>query len=82
MPDIGGKWTCGVGGNGMMPLALGVAAGYDDGENAGESAGESAGVPRALGAPDGTWGQEPYACAWERYARGRDEDLREGRGSG
>jgi hypothetical protein len=36
-----------------MPLGV---AGYDE-------AGDNAGVPIALGAPDGTWGQEPYA--WE-----------------
>ena len=39
-----------------------------------------AGAPIVAGWPDGTWGQEPYA--WERYGRGREEDLREERGKG
>jgi hypothetical protein len=65
MPGDGGKWTWGVGGNGML-------FGHDVGDNAE--------VAIAVDGPDGAWGQEPYA--WERWARGREEDLREGRGSG
>lgn len=47
MPGDGGKWTCGVGGNGM-PL------GHD-------AVGDNAGVPIAADGPDVGWGQEPYA---------------------
>lgn len=45
MPGDGGKWTCGMGGNGM-PF------GHDAAD---------AEAPIVAGWPDGTWGQEPYA---------------------
>jgi hypothetical protein len=68
MPGVGGKWTWGVGGNGM-PFEYDVE-------------GNDETLPVAPGAPEaeGTCGQEPYAC--DRYALGREEDLRDGRGGG
>lgn len=65
MPGVGGKWTWGVGGNGMP---LGVE-------------GDNPGVPIAPGEFDGTWGQEPYAWErWARGREEEDLREGRGRG--